>query len=95
MIDCVVAGAGPSGLAVSAALSDHDVDHVVLERDRVGQSWRTQRWNSLRLNNPGWMNPMLGPQERDTYFDRSRGGRAVGQVRRIPARARADQRGCV
>ena len=68
MIDCVVAGAGPSGLAVSAALSDHDVDHVVLERDRVGQSWRTQRWNSLRLNNPGWMNPMLGPQERDTYL---------------------------
>jgi putative flavoprotein involved in K+ transport len=68
MFDCVVAGAGPAGLAVSAALSDHDVDHVVLERDRVGQSWRTQRWASMRLNNPGWMNPMLSLQEPDTYL---------------------------
>ena len=68
MIDCVVAGAGPAGLAVSAALDNLEVDHAVLERERVGQSWRTQRWDSLRLNNPGWMNPMLGPQEPDTYL---------------------------
>jgi hypothetical protein len=38
----------------------------VLERGRAGHTWRTQRWDSLRLNNPGWMNPMLGPQPRDT-----------------------------
>ena len=63
-----MAGAGPAGLAVSAALDNLEVDHVVLERERVGQSWRTQRWDSLRLNNPGWMNPMLGPQESDTYL---------------------------
>jgi cation diffusion facilitator CzcD-associated flavoprotein CzcO len=68
MIDCVVAGGGPAGLAVSAALDDLHVDHVVLERERVGHSWRTQRWDSLRLNNPGWMNPMLGSQEPDTYL---------------------------
>jgi putative flavoprotein involved in K+ transport len=40
----------------------------VLERGRAGETWRTQRWDSLRLNNPGWMNPMLGPQPRDTYL---------------------------
>jgi putative flavoprotein involved in K+ transport len=34
----------------------------------VGQSWREQRWDSLRLNNPGWMNPMLGHQPRDAYL---------------------------
>jgi putative flavoprotein involved in K+ transport len=65
--DCVVVGAGPAGLAASAALSDRGVEHVVLERDRVGQSWRSQRWASFRLNTPGWMNQMLGDQPRDAY----------------------------
>jgi putative flavoprotein involved in K+ transport len=67
-IDCLVLGAGPAGLAASAALVERGVDHPVLERGRVGQTWRTQRWDSLRLNNPGWMNPMLGEQPRDTYL---------------------------
>jgi len=67
-IDAVVVGAGPGGLAASAALTDRGVDHVVLERARVGQTWRDQRWDSLRLNNPGWMNTMLGLQPRDTYL---------------------------
>jgi putative flavoprotein involved in K+ transport len=68
LIDCVVVGAGPAGLASSIALTDRGVDHVVLERGRVGQSWRTQRWDSFRLNNPGWMNPMLGEQPRSSYL---------------------------
>jgi glycine/D-amino acid oxidase-like deaminating enzyme len=66
--DCLVVGAGPAGLAASAALAGRGVDHVVLERGRAGQTWRTQRWDSLRLNNPGWMNPMLGEQTRNTYL---------------------------
>jgi putative flavoprotein involved in K+ transport len=66
--DCVVVGAGPAGLAASLALSARQIDHLVLERDQVGHSWRTQRWDSLRLNNPGWMNPMLGPQPSDSYL---------------------------
>ena len=48
--DCVVVGAGPAGLAVSAALAAHGIEHVVLERDRVAETWRTQRWDSFRLN---------------------------------------------
>ncbi len=67
-IDCVVIGAGPAGLAASVALSGSQVDHLVLERHRVGHSWRTQRWDSLRLNNPGWMNSMLGDQPSDSYL---------------------------
>jgi len=51
--DCVVVGAGPAGLAASAALTTQGVDHVVLERGQVGQTWRSQRWNTFRLNTPG------------------------------------------
>jgi putative flavoprotein involved in K+ transport len=40
---------------------------VVLERGRVGESWRTQRWESFRLNSPGWMNQLLGEQPPDSY----------------------------
>lgn len=67
-VDCLVVGGGPAGIAASKALRERGVEHLVLERDRVGQSWRTQRWDSLRLNNPGWMNPMLGEQPSDGYL---------------------------
>src|SRR4029453_14179313 len=66
--DCVIVGPGPPGLAASAALVARGIDHVVLERGQAGETWRIQRWDSLRLNNPGWMNPMLGRQPRDTYL---------------------------
>ena len=67
VFDCVVVGAGPAGLAASAELTDRGVDHIVLERGRVAETWRTQRWDAFRLNTPGWMNPMLGEQARDAY----------------------------
>lgn len=79
-IDCLVIGAGPAGLATSAALTAGGVDHVVLERGRPGQTWRTQRWKSLRLNNPGWMNPMLGAQPYDTYLS---AGEVVERLTRL------------
>ena len=55
-------GAGPAGFAVSAALAVRGLDHIVLEQARVGETGRTQRWDSFRLNTPGWMNQMLGGQ---------------------------------
>jgi putative flavoprotein involved in K+ transport len=67
LIDCAVVGAGPAGLTASAALSARGVEHVVLERGRVGETWRTQRWDSFRLNTPGWMNQLLGEQAHDRY----------------------------
>jgi hypothetical protein len=54
MADCVVVGAGPAGLAASLALDARGVDHVVLERGRAGETWRSQRWDSFRLNTVGW-----------------------------------------
>jgi putative flavoprotein involved in K+ transport len=77
VIDCVVVGAGPAGLAASVALAGRGVDHVVLERDRVAGTWRAQRWDSFRLNTAGWMNAMLGGQAPDAYA----GGQEV--VRRL------------
>jgi putative flavoprotein involved in K+ transport len=65
--ECVVVGAGPAGLVTSRALAERGVDHVVLERHQVGHSWRTQRWDSFRLNTPAWANGMLGGLERDSY----------------------------
>ena len=66
MLDAAVVGAGPAGLAASAALGARGVEHVVLERGLAGQSWRG-RWDSFRLNTPGWMNTMLGGQARAAY----------------------------
>jgi putative flavoprotein involved in K+ transport len=50
----VVIGAGQGGLAVSRCLADRSIDHVVLERGEVANSWRTERWDSLRLLTPNW-----------------------------------------
>ena len=56
----VVIGAGHSGLAMSRCLTERGIDHVVLERGRVAESWRTQRWDSLRLLTPNWQNRLPG-----------------------------------
>src|SRR5215207_2062387 len=63
-VGVAVVGAGPAGLAVSSRLARVGCSHVVLERERIGWSWRTQRWDSFRLNTPGWMNRVPG-----TYLD--------------------------
>jgi len=54
-IDAVVIGAGQAGLATSYWLAQHGVDHVVLERGHVAESWRNRRWDSFALNAPNWI----------------------------------------
>jgi len=56
IMDVVVVGAGQAGLAVSFLLKRSGVHHVVLERGRIGESWRSQRWDSFYLNTPNWGN---------------------------------------
>jgi putative flavoprotein involved in K+ transport len=58
--DTVVVGAGHCGLAMSRCLAERSIDHVVLERGEVANSWRTQRWDSLRLLTPNWMTRLPG-----------------------------------
>ena len=58
--DTVIVGAGHAGLAVSRLLSAAGHEHVILERGRVGERWRSQRWDSLHLVTPSWMTRLPG-----------------------------------
>ena len=65
-VSVVVVGGGPAGLAISHHLTAAAVDHVVLERGEVVNSWRRERWDSLRLLTPNWMTGLPGhPYEGD------------------------------
>jgi putative flavoprotein involved in K+ transport len=55
-----VIGAGHAGLATSRCLTDRSIDHVVLERGEVANSWRRERWDSLRLLTPNWQSRLPG-----------------------------------
>jgi len=64
-IEAVVVGAGQAGLAVSRELTQEGIAHVVLERGRMGQSWRG-RWDSFCLVTPNWSVQLPGhPYDRD------------------------------
>jgi len=52
--DTVIIGGGQAGLAMSRCLAEYQIDHVILERGRVGERWRSERWDSLRLLTPNW-----------------------------------------
>src|SRR5439155_621611 len=54
---------------MSRCLAARSVDHVVLERGQVANSWRTQRWDSLRLLTPNWMTRLPGYAYRGTDPD--------------------------
>jgi putative flavoprotein involved in K+ transport len=56
----IIIGAGQSGLAMSMHLSAHSIDHVLLERGEVANSWQTERWDSLRLLTPNWQSRLPG-----------------------------------
>ncbi|GAB3447272.1 NAD(P)-binding domain-containing protein [Actinophytocola sediminis] len=56
----VVIGAGHAGLAASHFLTERALDHVVLERGEVANSWRRERWDSLRLLTPNWQSRLPG-----------------------------------
>jgi putative flavoprotein involved in K+ transport len=56
----VVIGGGHAGLAASHFLSQGSIDHVVLERGEVANSWRHERWDSLRLLTPNWQSRLPG-----------------------------------
>lgn len=59
-IETVIIGGGQAGLALSRCLADRGLEHVVLERGRVGERWRSERWDSLRLLTPRWQSRLPG-----------------------------------
>ena len=54
--DVIIVGAGQSGLATSWYLQQRSIDHVILERGDVGNSWRRDRWDSMRTKTGTWPN---------------------------------------
>ena len=56
----VIIGAGQSGLAMSYQLSAQGIDHIVLERGQIANSWARDRWDSLRLLTPNWQSRLPG-----------------------------------
>jgi putative flavoprotein involved in K+ transport len=73
-LDCAVIGAGHAGLALSWHLARRGVEHAVFEQGRVGETWRTQRWDSFQLNSPSWASVLPGQAEpaepRDAFLAR-------------------------
>jgi putative flavoprotein involved in K+ transport len=55
-----VIGGSQAGLSMSYYLSENGIDHVVLEKNRIGHSWRTQRWDSFCLVTPNWQCKLPG-----------------------------------
>lgn len=53
-VEVVVVGGGQAGLAMSEHLSAKGVSHLVLERARIAERWRSGRWDSLVANGPAW-----------------------------------------
>ncbi len=59
-IDTLVIGGGQAGLAMSRCLTEQGIDHVVIERQRIAERWRSERWDSLRLLTPNWQSRLPG-----------------------------------
>jgi putative flavoprotein involved in K+ transport len=69
----IVIGAGQAGLALSRYLTEAGHEHVLLERGRIGERWRSERWSSLTLLTPNWLNRLPGSAphaDRDGFLER-------------------------
>jgi putative flavoprotein involved in K+ transport len=53
-VEVLVVGGGQAGIAMSEHLSGHGLRHLVVERERIAERWRSGRWDSLVANGPAW-----------------------------------------
>ena len=68
-VDTVVVGGGQAGLAMSEHLGNCGVPHLVLERHRIAERWRSERWDSLVANGPAWHDRFPGMTFSDAHPD--------------------------
>jgi putative flavoprotein involved in K+ transport len=68
-VDTLVVGAGQAGVAMSEHLTRSGVPHLVLERGRIAERWRSERWDSLVANGPAWHDRFPGMEFSDTGPD--------------------------
>src|SRR6476660_3818873 len=92
-VDVAVIGAGHGGLAMSCFLSHSSIDHVVFERGEIANSWRRERWDSLRLLTPNWQSRLPGHRydgpHPDGYMTM---GEVIGFISRFATLSRAPVR---
>jgi len=71
-IDTLVVGGGQAGIAMSEHLGRHGIAHLVLEKGRIAEGWRSVRWDSLVMNGPAWhdQDSFPGKEEVAAYFER-------------------------
>lgn len=68
-IDTLIVGAGQAGIAMSEHLTRQQVPHLVLEKNRVAEAWRTRRWDSLVANGPAWHDRFPGMEFPNAHPD--------------------------
>ena len=59
-VTTIIIGAGQAGLAASRCLDERGIDHLILERGDIANSWRKERWQSLKLLTPNWQTALPG-----------------------------------
>jgi len=66
-VETLIVGGGQAGIAMSEHLSNCGVPHLVLERQRIAERWRSERWDSLVANGPAWHDrfPGMEPLRRE------------------------------
>jgi putative flavoprotein involved in K+ transport len=68
-VEALVVGGGQAGLAMSEHLKANGVPHLVLERGRIAERWRSERWDSLVANGPAWHDRFPGMEYPDCDLD--------------------------
>ena len=68
-VDTLVVGGGQAGVAMSEHLSECGVPHLVIERARIAERWRSERWDSLVANGPAWHDRFPGMEFSDADPD--------------------------
>src|SRR5688572_24713687 len=72
LLDVIVVGAGYSGLVASYHLNEYGLRHIIFERGKIGESWRSQRWDSFRFNSTNKLNVLPGedpdPADPDSFL---------------------------
>ena len=79
-MDAIVIGAGQAGLAMSRCLTGRGLHHVVLEKGRIGQRWRHERWDSFTLLSPNWQTRLPGRRYTGDDPDGFMSGAAVADM---------------
>ena len=62
IVDVIIIGAGHAGLCLSYHLKQQKLSHLIFEKNKIGDSWNSQRWNSFRLNSPNKYNGLPGEE---------------------------------